>query len=163
MLTNCVRLPVPCTKRGTKPILVQKFLLVSVNVASGRPNRLVRKQSLERLRSQSFVDTKRRSATAFSCPESPFFRPHSTASHPVDLLASTWWMGSRNGHLAKLFPHQVISHDECHVSKVLKPSLLSIFKSLCINLLTGLRASLLVQHVHFQQSRELQNTGQRES
>ena len=70
---------------------------------------------------------------------------------------------NENGHLARLFPHQVISGDEFHVSKVLKPSLLSIFKSLCIHLLTGLRASLLVQHVHFQQSRERQNTRQRES
>ena len=125
--------------------------------------RFSRKQSLERPRSRSFVDTKRRRATAFGCPETPFFRPQSTALHPVDLLASKWYMGSGNGQVAKLFPHQVISHDECHVSKVLKPSLLSIFKSLCINLLTGLRASLLVQHVHFQQSRARQNTGQRES
>ena len=83
--------------------------------------------------------------------------------HPVGLLASTWCMVPLNGHLAKLFPHQVISDDEFHVTKVLKPSLLSILKSLCINLLTGLRASLLVQHVHFQQSRERQNTRQRES
>ena len=88
-------------------------------------------------------------------------------SHCLDqadeLLASTWCMVPQNSHVAKLFPHQVISDDEFHVSKVLKPSLLSIFKSLCINLLTGLRASLLVQHVHFQQSRERQNTRQRES
>ena len=92
------------------------------------------------------------------CPETPFFRPQSTALHPVDLLASTWCLVRQNGHLATLFPHQVISDDEFHVTKVLKPSLLSIFKSLCINLLTGLRALLLVQHVHFQQSRERQNT-----
>ena len=97
------------------------------------------------------------------CPETPFFRPQSTALQSVDLLASTWCLVRHNGHLATLFPHQVISDDEFHVTKVLKPSLLSIFKSLCINLLTGLRASLLVQHVHFQQSRERQNTGQRES
>ena len=107
---------------------------------------------------RSFVNTKRRSATAMGCLETPFFRPQSTALHPVDLLASTWCMVPLNGHLATLFPHQVISDDEFHVRKVLKPSLLSIFKSLCINLLTGLRASLLVQHVHFQQSRERQNT-----
>ena len=133
----------------------------------GRPattNRFSRKAILERARSQSFFDTKNDCATAFGCPEIPFFLLHSTASHPVDLLASTWWMGSRNGHVAKLFPHhQVISNGEFHATKELKPSLLSILKSLCINLLTGLRASLLVQHVHFQQSRELQNTGQRES
>ena len=92
------------------------------------------------------------------CPETPFFRPQSTALQPVDLLASTWCLVRHNGHLATLFPHQVISDDEFHVSKVLKPSLLSIFKPLCINWLTGLRASLLVQHVHFQQSRERQNT-----
>ena len=163
MLTNCVRSPIPCTKRGTKPILVQKFLLVSLHGRVRTTTRLVRKQSFETKIAISFVGTKRRRATAFGCPETPFFRPQSTARHPVELLASKWYMGSRNGQVAKLFPHQVISHDECHVSKVLKPSLLSIFKSLCINLLTGLRASLLVQHVHFQQSRELQNTGQRES
>ena len=134
--------------------------------AHGRPattNRFSRKAILERGRSQSPIDTKRRRATAFGCPETPFFRPQSTALHPVELLASKWCMVSTNGHLAKLLPHQVISDDEFHVTKVLKPSLLSIFKSLCINLLTGLRASLLVQHVHFQQSRERQNTGQRES
>ena len=163
MLTNCVRLPIPCTKRGTKPILVQKFLLVSVNRRGIPSTRLVRKQSLQTKIAISFVGTKRRRATAMGCPETPFFRPQSTALHPVELLASKWCMVSTNGHLAKLFPHQVISDDEFHVTKVLKPSLLSIFKSLCINLLTGLRASLLVQHVHFQQSRERQNTGQRES
>ena len=163
MLTNCVCLPIPCTKRGTKPILVQKFLLVSVHGRVRTTNRFSRKALLERGRSQSPLDTKRRRATAFGCPETPFFRPQSTALHPVELLASKWCMVSTNGHLAKLLPHQVISDDEFHVTKVLKPSLLSIFKSLCINLLTGLRASLLVQHVHFQQSRERQNTGQRES
>ena len=163
MLTNCGRLPRPCTKRGTKPILVQKSLLVSVHGRGIPSTRLVRKQSLETKIAISFVGTTRRSATAFGCPETPFFRPQSTALHPVELLASKWCMVSTNGHLAKLLPHQVISDDEFHVTKVLKPSLLSIFKSLCINLLTGLRASLLVQHVHFQQSRERQNTGQRES
>ena len=134
--------------------------------AHGRPatnQPILRKAILDRGRSQSFVDTTRRLATAFGCPETPFFRPQSTALHPVELLASKWCMVSTNGHLAKLLPHQVISDDEFHVTKVLKPSLLSIFKSLCINLLTGLRASLLVQHVHFQQSRERQNTRQRES
>ena len=96
-------------------------------------------------------------------PETPFFRPQSTALyiHPVNLLASTWCLVRQNDHVAKLFPHQAISDDEFHVTKVRISSVLSIFKSLCINLLTGLRALLLVQHVHFQQSRELQNTGQR--
>jgi hypothetical protein len=163
LLTNCVRLPIPRTKRGTKPILVQKFLLVSVHGRVRTTNQFSRKAIFERARSQSFVDTKRRRVTAFGCPETEFFPLHSTARHPVDLLASTWCMVPQNSHVAKLFPHQVISDDEFHVTKVLKPSLLSIFKSLCINLLTGLRASLLVQHVHFQQSRERQNTRQRES
>ena len=156
-------LTIPCTKRGTKPILVQKFLLVSVHGRVRTTNQFSRKAIFERARSQSFVDTKRRRATAFGCPETPFFRPQSTALHPMDLLAGTWCIVPLNGHLATLFPHQVISDDEFHVTKVLKPSLLSIFKSLCINLLTGLRASLLVQHVHFQQSRERQNTWQRGS
>ena len=52
-------------------------------------------------------------------------------------------MVPQNSHVAKLFPHQVISGDDFHVTKVPKPSVLSIFKSLCINLLTGLRALLL--------------------
>ena len=160
MLTNCVRLPIPCKKRGTKPILVQKFLLVSVNRRGIPSNQFSRKQSLERLRLRSFVGTKRRRATAMGCPETPFFRPQSTALHPVDLLASTWCLVRQNGHLATLFPHQVISDDEFHVTKVRISSVLSIFKSLCINLLTGLCASLLVQHLHFQQSRQPQNTRQ---
>ena len=158
MLTNCVRLPIPCTKRGTKPILVQKFLLVSVNRRGIPSNQFSRKQSLQTKIPISFVGTKRRRATAIGCPETPFFRPQSTALHPVDLLASTWCLVRQNGHLATLFPHQVISDDEFHVTKVRISSVLSIFKSLCINLLTGLCASLLVQHLHFQQSRQPQNT-----
>ena len=134
------------------------YILVSVNRRGIPSNQFSRKQSLERLRLRSFVGTKRRRATAMGCPETPFFRPQSTALHPVELLASTWCMVPQNSQVAKLFPHQVISDDEFHVTKVRISSVLSIFKSLYIPLLTALRASLLVQHVHFQQSRERQNT-----
>ena len=61
----------------------------------GRPattNRFSRKAILERARSQSFFDTKNDCATPFGCPEISFFPLHSTASHPVDLLASKWCM-----------------------------------------------------------------------
>ena len=159
LLTNCVRLPIPCTKRGTKPILVQKFLLVfrkcRRETMYNQP--IHRKQSLERGRSRSFVDTKRRGATAFGCPETPFFRPQSTALHPVDLLASTWCMVPQNGHLSQLPITELTGKVNICRNKVLKHSLPSIVMSPCIRLLTRLCARRSTLRLHFWQCRQLQN------
>ena len=140
---------------------VQKFLLVSVNVASGRPNRLVRKAILERARSQSFFDTKNDCATPFGCPEISFFPLHSTASHPVDLLASKWCMVSSNGHLLQLPITELTGKVNICRNKVLKHSLPSIIMSPCIRLLTRLCARRSTLRLHFWQCRQRQNTRQR--
>ena len=112
-------------------------------------NRLVRKAILETPRSQSFVDTKRRSATAFGCPETQFFRPQSTAPHPVDLLASTWCMVPRNGHLSQLPITELTGKVNICRNKVLKHSLPSIIMSPCIRLLTRLCARRSTLRLHF--------------
>ena len=150
MLTNCVVcLPIPCTKRGTKPILVQKFLLVSVHGRVRTTNQFSRKAIFERARSQSFVDTKRRRVTAFGCPETEFFPLHSTARHPVDLLASTWCMVSSNGHLLQLPITELTGKVNICRNKVLKHSPPSIIMSPCIRLLTRLCARRSTLRLHF--------------
>ena len=148
-MTNCVRLTIPCTKRGTKPILVQKFLLVSVKCRVATTNQFSRKAILERARSQSFFDTKNDCATAFGYPEIPFFPLHSTASHPVDLLASKWCMVSSNGHLLQLPITELTGKVNICRNKVLKHSLPSIIMSPCIRLLTRLCARRSTLRLHF--------------
>ena len=118
----------------------------------GRPattNRFSRKAILERARSQSFFDTKNDCATAFGCPEIPFFLLHSTASHPVDLLASKWCMVSSNGHLLQLPITELTGKVNICRNKVLKHSLPSIIMSPCIRLLTRLCARRSTLRLHF--------------
>ena len=118
----------------------------------GRPattNRFSRKAILERARSQSFFDTKNDCATPFGCPEISFFPLHSTASHPVDLLASKWCMVPQNGHLLQLPITELTGKVNICRNKVLKHSLPSIIMSPCIRLLTRLCARRSTLRLHF--------------
>ena len=110
---------------------------------------ILRKAILERPRSRSFVGTKRRRATAMGCPETPFFRPQSTALHPVELLASTWCMVPQNGHLSQLPITELTGKVNICRNKVLKHSLPSIIMSPCIRLLTRLCARRSTLRLHF--------------
>ena len=120
-----------------------------VTVDGTLTNQFSWKAILERARSQSFFDTKNDCATAFGCPEIPFFPLHSTASHPVDLLASKWCMVSSNGHLLQLPITELTGKVNICRNKVLKHSLPSIIMSPCIRLLTRLCARRSTLRLHF--------------